>query len=165
MSEPLKAGDSVVDFRLRALDGKTYDLGERRRPGALTAFVFWKKSCGTCQYAFPYFQRFHDQYADDRFQIWGISQESAEATAAFVEQYGATFPQLLDEDLAVTVQYGITNVPTLYLVDDEGTILRQAPAFIKDEFNAIAQIAAERIGLPYTPIVREEDNAPALKPG
>src|SRR5579871_6627047 len=113
MSEPLQAGGKVIDFRLSGVDGKTYDLKERRQPGALTAFVFWKKSCGTCQYSFPYFQRFHDQYANGKFQIWGVSQESPDDTAAFVDQYTATFPQLLDEDLAVTVEYGITNVPTL----------------------------------------------------
>jgi peroxiredoxin len=164
MAEPLKAGDRVADFALRDADGREYSSADARRKGLLM-FVFWKRTCGTCQYAFPYFQRFHEQYAGDLFRIWGIAQENAEDTRDFAADYGATFPQLLDTALDITEQYDLTSVPSLYLTDASGMILRFAPAFMADEYNSLAQLIAERTGVPYVPIVRNSDNAPALKPG
>lgn len=165
MPETLKAGDPVVDFVLPGIDGKTYDLRATRRAGVLMAFVFYKKTCGTCQYTFPYLQRLHAQYAGNRFQIWGIAQENAADAEAFAKQYGATFPQLIDESLDVTEQYDLTTVPGIYLVDETDTILRQTGAFSKEELNTMSRLIAERTGKPYVPVVREEDNAPDFKPG
>jgi peroxiredoxin len=164
MSHVLTAGDAVVDFTLAGIDGKTYDSRAARSRGLLL-FAIYKKGCGTCQYTMPFLQRFHQEYAGEGFRLWGVSEDSAEETREFAEQFGLTFPLLLDYGLAVTVAYGLTNVPGIYLVDETDTILRHAPAFVKDELNAMAQMVAERCSVPYIPIVREEDNAPASKPG
>ena len=164
MNETLQAGDKVIDFALPGADGRIYSSADARRQGLLM-FVFWKKSCGTCQYAFPYLQRFHEQYAHDRFHIWGIAQENREDAVEFVGKYSATFPQLIDTGLDVTELFKPVFVPTLYLVDKGDTILHYVPAFVKDEYNGIARMISERTGVPYSPIVREEDDAPALKPG
>lgn len=164
MAETLTAGDAIVDFTLRDSNGKTYDSAAARKRGLLL-FALYKQGCGTCQYAAPFFQRFHVQYAGDKFQMWGISQDSAEETLAFAQEHGVTFPLLLDEDLDVTEQYDLRSVPGVYLVDETNAILRYVPAFVADEFNAMAQVIAERTGAPYTPVVRPEDDAPALRPG
>jgi peroxiredoxin len=164
MANPLTVGDAVVDFTLPASDGKTYNTAEARHKGLLL-FVFYKKTCGTCQYAFPYLQRFHTHYTGDRFRIWGVAQENAADTAAFAAEYGATFPQLVDESLDVTEKYDLAAVPGAYLVDETGKILLHTQAFDTDTYNAMAKMIAERTEAPYTPVVRPEDDAPALKPG
>jgi len=164
VSQTLTVGDSVIDFVLNGVDGAEYRSAEARKNG-LFLFVIWKKGCGTCRYTFPYLQRFHDAYAGETFAVWGLSQDTAEETRDFVREYGANFPQLIDSNLTVTETYYLTTVPSIYLVDRSDTILRHAPAFIADELNAMSQLISERTGKPYVPIVRPEDNAPALKPG
>ena len=164
MAEPLAAGDPVKDFALTSLDGSACDSISARKDGLLL-FVFWKRTCGTCQYAFPYLQRFQVFYGGPGFRIWGIAQESEDDVRDFIRQYGATFTQLLDEDLTVTEQYDLDGVPALYLVDDSDRILRSVSGFSTEAFNEYAQIVADRTGKPYTPIVRPEDNAPPFKPG
>jgi peroxiredoxin len=164
VAETLQVGDRVIDFSLRGADGNTYNTAEARRNGLLM-FVFWKKTCGTCQFSFPYLQRFHEQYAHEKFRVWGVAQENQEDVIEFVGKYSATFPQLLDEHLDATELYKPTHVPALYLVDQGDTILRFAPAFMKDEYYSIARLISERTGVPYSPIVRQEDGAPDLKPG
>ncbi len=158
------AGDPVIDFTLAGIDGARYSSRETRAD-KLLLFVFWKKSCGTCQFTFPYLQRLQEQYSGVGFAIWGISQENREDTAEFVKSYSATFPQLIDEGLELTERYGLISVPSMYLVDGSDTILRHAPAFVKDELNAIAKQASARTGRPYIPVVRPEDDAPDIKPG
>jgi peroxiredoxin len=164
MPNPRTAGEPIQDFALAGLDGRTYDSRDARRKGLLL-FAIYKKGCGTCQYTMPFLQRFHQEYAGEGFQLWGIAQDSAEETGEFAERFGLTFPLLLDTDLTVTAAYGLTHVPGIYLVYDSDTILRHAPAFAKDELNAMAQVVAEQCSIPYVPVIRDEDNAPAFKPG
>jgi peroxiredoxin len=164
MNDTLRAGDAVIDFSLSGVDGKTFRSAEAREQGLLM-FVFWKRTCGTCQFSFPYLQRFHEQYGHDKFRIWGVAQENRYDVIEFAGRYSATFPQLIDESLEITERYKPAHVPAHYLVDETGKILRFLPAFMKDEYNEIARYIAERTGVPYSPIVREEDGAPDLKPG
>ncbi len=164
MAEPPAAGDLVKDFALTSLDGSVNDSISARKDGLLL-FVFWKRTCGTCQFAFPYLQRFQVFYGGPGFRIWGIAQENEQDTRDFIRQYGATFTQLLDDDLTVTERYQLAAVPALFLVDSSDRILRSVPAFSTEQINSISQIIADRTGKPYTPIVRPEDNAPPFKPG
>ena len=164
MSDVRAAGDPVADFALAGIDGNTYSSAVARQRGLLL-FALYKQGCGTCKFTAPFLQRFHDEYACDGFRIWAVSQDSAEETREFADRYGLTFPLLLDESLNVTVAYRLKSVPAIYLVDESSTILRHAPAFMSNELNAMAQVIAERKGVPYAPIVRPEDDAPALKPG
>lgn len=166
---PLQAGDSVVDFDLRSLDGELFTTAEARRQG-LVLIALFKAGCGTCRYSAPFLQRLHEQYAVNsggRFQVIGVSQDDAATTREFSTQHGGlTFPLLLDTDLDVSERYAITHVPDLYLLDAHDTLQRSVVGcFSRDGFNEIARIAATAVGAPYAPIVRDEDDAPALKPG
>ena len=165
MAGTLAAGDKVADFILPALDGGDFNSLNARGRGLLM-FAFWKKGCGTCRYAMPFLQRFHENYAEEgSFQIWGVSQDNADDTHAFTEEFSITFPQALDIDLDVTYAYGLVTVPGIYLVDASDRVLQNAPAFVADEFNAMAKLIAQRQGKEYIPIVLPEDDAPAIKPG
>jgi peroxiredoxin len=165
---PRSPGDAVADFTLNATDGKTYSSREARQHGLLLAVLF-KTTCGTCRYAFPYVQRFHEQYAarsGGRFQVWGVSEDDAATTQSFAQETGATFPLLLDADLDTTVRYDLISVPDLYLLDAGATIPAAVVGhFSRDGFNELARRIADYLDVPYTPVVREEDDAPALKPG
>lgn len=166
---PRASGDAVADFILKAADGKTYSSQEARQKGLLLAVLF-RTGCGTCRYAYPYIERLHQQYAqhsEGKFQVWGVSQDDAETTLTFAQaQGGVTFPLLLDTGLQVSEDYGITHVPDLYLLGAGDTISTAIVGhFSRDGFNDLARQAAAYLEVPYVPVVREEDDAPALKPG
>ena len=164
MASTLAAGDKVVDYTLKDTAGVVRSSAEARANGLLL-YAFYKRTCGTCQYALPFLQRFQDYYAGKGFQIWGVAQENAGDAADFAQEYGATFPQLVDSALDVTEKYDLVSVPGVYLVDRSDGILRSASAFVVDELNAISQLVAERTGQSYRPVVSEADGAPAIKPG
>ena len=167
-AEPRHAGDPVVDFTLLGIDGETYSSQTARRQGMVLAVLF-KTGCGACKYSLPYLQRLHEQYAagsGGKFQVWGLSQDDAATTREFARQYGITFPLLLDSDLSTTVQYRISHVPDLYLLTADDRIADAVVGYFgRDGFNAIARQAAEFLAVPYVPIVRDEDDAPDIKPG
>ena len=164
MSKILEAGDHVVDFALRDHTGALRQSLDARRVGPLL-YVLYKKSCPTCQYALPFLERLHREYAGRGLTVWGVAQETEEDAAAFAAEYGLTFPQLADADLEVTERHAITNVPTVYLVDSGPTVLDMVVAFVSARYNDLSRRIAEIVGAAYVPIVRPEDGAPALKPG
>lgn len=169
VTAPRAPGDAVADFALKATDSKTYSSREARQKGLLLAVLF-RTGCGTCRYAYPYIERLYAQYAQHssgRFQVWGVSQDDAETTLNFAQtQGGVTFPLLIDEGLHVSADYGIAHVPDLYLLGEGGTIATAIVGhFSRDGFNDLARQVAAYLGVPYVPVVRDEDDAPALKPG
>ncbi len=168
-SRPLQAGDPVIDFELRSTDGNTFSSKAARQKGLVLAVLF-KTGCGTCRYSLPFLQRLHTQYAQNsggKFQVVGISEDNRDDTLACAAENGkVTFPMLLDENLEVTEQYGLTNVPDLYLLGPEATIRYAIVGhFNRDGFNELARIASDNTGLPYTPVVLDADDAPTIKPG
>ncbi len=159
------AGDAPVDFAFQGVDGKTYSTTEARRDGLLL-LAFYKVSCPVCQFTHPYLERFQQAYAGKGFQIWGVSQDDADATISYARTYGnVTFPQVMDEGLKATVAYDLVSVPTLYLLDAGDKILWQTAGWNREELNRVSQMIAERLGVPAVKIVEDDDPAPVFRPG
>ncbi len=161
----LTQGTLAPEFRLEGIDGKKYDL---HRPGQTPALlVFFKISCPTCILSFPYLQRLYERVEGAPLRFWGISQDSPAETKAFGEQYGVTFPLLYDgKDYPVSNAYALTNVPTFFLVEPDGTVGRTLTGFIKADLEGLAAEFQRRFRIPgVTPLFVASDDVPAMKPG
>jgi peroxiredoxin len=117
----LQEGSRAPEFRLDLLTGGALTLAEilARGPALL---AFFKISCPVCQFTFPFLERIH---AARTLQIYGISQNDADDTREFNQEFGVTFPTLLDTEengFPASNDYGISSVPTLFLVDANGAI-------------------------------------------
>jgi peroxiredoxin len=138
----LPAGTKAPDFSLPALslgkDGGEFSLHAAIQKGPVLA-AFFKVSCPTCQYAFPYLERLHKAHGGKKITVIGISQNNQSDTAAFLKEYGITFPTLLDDPngYAVSNAYGLTNVPTLFLIGQDGQIEITSVGWVKQEVEDI----------------------------
>jgi len=146
----LPAGTKPPDFTLPALfsdkEGGQFSLQTALKQGPVLA-VFFKVSCPTCQYAFPYIERIHKANGDKKITVVGISQNDERDTAAFLKEYGVTFPTLLDDPngYAVSNAYGLTNVPSLFLIGQDGQIEITSVGWVKQEVEDInRKLAAAR---------------------
>ncbi len=146
----LPAGTKAPDFTLPALfsdkEGGQFSLQTALKQGPVLA-VFFKVSCPTCQYAFPYIERIHKANGDKKITVVGISQNDERDTAAFLKEYGVTFPTLLDDPngYAVSNAYGLTNVPSLFLIGQDGQIEITSVGWVKQEVEDInRKLAAAR---------------------
>ncbi len=61
----LTAGTKLLSFLLPGLDGGNFSLQEALQRGPVLA-VFFKVSCPTCQYTFPFLERIHKAYGDKK---------------------------------------------------------------------------------------------------
>lgn len=146
----LTAGTKAPDFSLPAVDGSKFSLQEALQQGPVLA-AFFKVSCPTCQYTFPFLERIHKAYGDKKIGVVAISQNDRKDTAAFLKEYGITFRTLLDDPngYAVSNAYGLTNVPSLFLIGQDGRIEVSSVGWVKQEVEEIyRKLGAGRQTLP-----------------
>src|SRR3977135_3085037 len=163
----VNAGQNAPEFSLKGIDGKIYSLEELRRKGPVLA-AFFKISCPVCQFTFPFLQRLYERYGSDDVTFVGISQDDAKATAGFAKQYGITFPIALDEKekgYPASNAYGLTNVPTIFLIDADGTVRIGSMDFVKNDLERVAAKWAERKKRAPSPLFRSSEPVPTNKPG
>ncbi len=72
----------------------------------------------------PQFQRMYDEYQDRGLEILAVTQEDRETVETFLNTKSYTFPILLDPEGAVSERYGVTALPTTFLVSAEGKVTR-----------------------------------------
>jgi peroxiredoxin len=151
------SGAVAPPFQLLALDGPVQSLQDILAHGPVL-LAFFKISCPVCQLTAPYLERLA---ANNALQVIGISQDDASATRGFMQRFGVTFPTLLDlagEDYPASNAYGITSVPSLFLLERDGTIARSFSGFSKRDFEEIGT----RVGIsPFGP----HDEVPEWKAG
>jgi len=159
------AGNTAPGFSLKALDNKEYSLNTLLERGPVVA-AFFKISCPVCQFTFPFLERLYKRYGGDAVTFLGISQDDTRATQNFAKEYGATFPLLLDENgYPVSNAYGLTNVPTIFLIDTGGTVKVSSVGFDKKDLETISAHLAERKKISLAPLFRPDEVVPANKPG
>ena len=160
------AGNTAPGFSLKALDNKEYSLDSLMERGPIVA-AFFKISCPVCQFTFPFLERLYKRYGGDGVTILGISQDDARATTKFAKEYGITFPILIDDEDGYVVSngYGLTNVPTIFLIDADGTVKVSSMGFDKKDLEKIAAELSERKKISLAPLFRPDEVIPANKPG
>lgn len=160
------AGNIAPGFSLKALDGKEYSLNALMERGPVVA-AFFKISCPVCQFTFPFLERLYKRYGGDGVTFLGISQDDARDTKDFAKEYGVTFPILIDDEdgYAVSNAYGLTNVPTIFLIETDGTVKVSCMGFDKKDLETIAAELAQRKKISMVPLFRPDEVIPANKPG
>jgi len=153
----LAEGTKAPDFRLKRLAGGEASLADliASRPVLL---AFFKVTCPICQLTFPFLDRIH---APGRLPIYGICQNGPEDAQDFAREFGITLPLLLDEEDAgfpASNAYGISTVPTMYLVERDGTISRVIEGWNKKEIEWLG-------GKAGVQPIRQDENVPAWKAG
>lgn len=162
----LDAGNIAPGFSLKSLDGEEYSLGDLLRRGPVAA-AFFKISCPVCQFTFPFLERLYKRYGGDGVTFLGISQDDARDTRDFAKEFGVTFPMLLDEEdgYIISNAYGLTNVPTIFLIDTEETVKVSSMGFDKKDLETIAAELAQRRNIIFAPLFRPDEVVPINKPG
>jgi peroxiredoxin len=164
----LEAGQKAPPFRLMSTDGKERSLQEGLAAGPVLA-AFFKVSCPTCQYTFPYIERLYQQLIAAGAkgpQVWGIVQDDAGQGKAFAKEFGVTFPILADDEpYETTLAYGLNFVPTLFLIGRDGRVEITCDGFHKADLLALHKRLAENYAVKPSALFQPSDGVPEFKPG
>ena len=123
--------------------------------GKKAVVVIFETDCPTCQLALPYL----NLLKQNSVQVVGLSQDDDLSTREFVSQLKISYPVELDSGLKISRAYDPHNVPTFYLLDENGQVQRTLVGFDKEGLNELAA------ALGHPPIAPPDDGAPNWKPG
>jgi peroxiredoxin len=163
----LDAGLMAPDFTLSTVDGKQVSLRDALKKGPVL-LAFFKVSCPVCQYAFPFFERIFQANHGANVTVLGVSQDNAKNTQAFMHQYGVTFPVAIDDGssgYATSNAYGLTNVPTVFLIAPSGEIEVSSVGWSKNDVEAISQRSADYRRQKPAPIWRAGESVQEFRGG
>ena len=162
----LPAGKKAPDFSLTAVDGQKISLQEALQQGPAIA-AFFKVSCPVCQYSFPLFERLHKAYGSQKIAMVAISQDDAKNTAAFLKEYGVTFPALIDDPAGYVASnaYGLTNVPTWFLIGQNGEIEISSVGWVRADVEELNRRLAEANHTRPRPLFRPGEDVRDSRPG
>ncbi|KRE46155.1 thiol-disulfide oxidoreductase ResA [Paenibacillus sp. Soil522] len=119
----VQVGGQAPDFVLEDMEGNKVQLSDLKGKGVF--LNFWGTWCKPCEQEMPYMESQYNHYKNLDVEILAVNVgESEVAIESFVERHGITFPVLKDKDQAVTEAYDITPIPTSFLIDKNGKVLK-----------------------------------------
>jgi peroxiredoxin len=133
----LKAGAVAPEFRLPLVEGGELALNDLR--GKRLLLVFSDPNCGPCDELAPRLQELHLERLD--FQVLVISRHDVEATRAKAADLGLSFPIVMQRQWEISLKYGMFATPIGYLIDEQGTIVRDVAVGV-EPILALAEEAA-----------------------
>jgi peroxiredoxin len=161
----LEPGKIAPPISLKMLNGQDASLQEALKKGPVVA-AFFKVSCPTCQFSAPFLERLHEAYGGEKFTLWGISQDDAADTRDFCKEFDVEFPMLIENSgYSISNQYGITNVPSIFLISPDGKIKETSVGFSKTDLEKIAIAGAQANGIKPASLFKPSENVPAVKSG
>lgn len=115
-------GATAPDFTLNDLKGNTVELKNYR--GKYVYVDFWASWCLACRIENPKLVSVYEKYHKQGLEFLGVSQdEDLEAWKKAIAKDALIWPQLLEEKQAISKLYGVSNLPSNYLLDREGKII------------------------------------------
>ncbi len=158
-------GETAPEISLEAIEGGRFVLTGAAKKGP-TVIVFFKVSCSTCQFTFPFLERIHSAYRDQPVNFRAISQDDAQLSVQFARHYGVTFPIAVDPPpYAASRSYHFANVPTILLVDRERVVLFRNTGFSKAGLIRLSEEIAKLLGREPAPVFLANEAVPETKPG
>jgi peroxiredoxin len=143
----LEKGSLAPNFRLEDLDENIRSLDELKK-GVLLVLVFYHSGCPTCQFAMPFIGNLARAMKSTNVLIWGVSQDDVDESLRFAQVKGLQMPAMVDsEPYPVSQAYGLTNVPTLFLIDSDRLIVDQSVGFASEDFVRFARTVAQHAGV------------------
>lgn len=118
---------TINDFTLKTLDGKDIQLSKLKgKPIVINFFTTW---CPTCKEELPNLIKFQKKYGKDIYFL-SINYTSYEVgkidkIKEFVKKWNINFPVLLDSTGKVGKKYEVITIPTTFLIDKEGNVVRR----------------------------------------
>lgn len=163
----LKVGDKAPSFTLKNVDGKMVSLQDYKdAKGFIVAFT-----CNTCPVAQAYEDRIielHQKFAAKGYPVVAVmpndpqiaTGDSFEKMQARAKENKYPFAYLFDDGQKVTLQYGATRTPEIYILDKDLTV--RYTGAIDDNMNDPSSVKTKYVEAAISALEKGEDPNPSF---
>jgi thiol-disulfide isomerase/thioredoxin len=120
----------LVTAPLRAEIYNIDQLDLKSQAGKVVYLDFWASWCKPCRESFPWMNSLLARYPADRFTVITINLDAETGEMhRFLERTGADFDIYHDPTGAIAEQFELEGMPTSYLIDANGKVVRKHIGF------------------------------------
>ena len=112
-------GSRASSFSLKTLDGEAVALGQTR--SQVVVLDFWATWCPPCRAELPFIEKLRNEFAG-QVQFFGVNDEDSGTVKSFLKKNSYELTVLLDGKRQVHREYGVSAIPTLFIIDKQGVI-------------------------------------------
>jgi len=114
-------GKPAPAFKLKVLDSDR-DISLETLRGTPVVINFWATWCGPCKMEHPVLLWGARELGSQATFLGVINADTEENARAYLARSGQGYPNLLDPNSSMSVDYGISGVPETYFIDKNGII-------------------------------------------
>jgi peroxiredoxin len=158
------AGMYVPVVRAQSVRGDSFVIGEAAEGERQVLFGF-STTCGYCDASLASWETIAEDLAEEwGVRVFGVSRDSPEATRAYVEDHGLSFPVVSFSEPRIRALYRLQAVPQTLILNGDGRVLYARLGAVESEAAVDSVVAAARAaGDPESSETAQEERG-ALAP-
>ena len=156
--ETLETGGKIPDLKLKLLDGKNTSIHTLLEDGPLL-IDFWATWCKPCKKVMKHLNKYHNKYEENGFKVLMVNQDTPRSVGkvkSYIRSQKYSFNVGLDPNQKIAKKLNGLIMPTLILIDTDGTILWRHQGYMPGEEVEIESRIQSAIGFSSD----ESDNSP-----
>ena len=128
--EIIVPANAAADFDLELLTGGSLSLSDLR--GKVVLVDFWASWCPPCRQEAPDLARVYLEYQDRPVEFVGVDiWDDPRGARDYLEQFQVPYPNGVDAQGSIAIDYGVRGIPEKFFVGPDGTIVKKFVGPIK----------------------------------
>jgi peroxiredoxin len=116
--------------------------------GRVVVLDFWATWCGPCRLVAPKLSALQARFGAQGLTVVGVTTDEAETAAAFGQRTDMKYPIVVDAQADTSRAYGISNLPTLFVIDKRGVVRDVSVGFDPSHDAAVEQLIRTLLAEP-----------------